>query len=80
MRLLTGFRMTVSYLEALVGIALSFSILMGVAWMGQQRTGNSGRVDTIKTRGVGSIPLAFAIFVAARFPQASLPLHNGAVT
>jgi steroid 5-alpha reductase family enzyme len=80
MRLLTGFRMTVLYLEALVGIALTSSISMGGTWTVRQRTGNSGSVDTIKTTGVGSIPLAFAIFVAARCPQASLPLHKGAVT
>jgi steroid 5-alpha reductase family enzyme len=39
--------MTVLYLEALIGIALSLSILMALAWVVQQRTGNSGWVDTI---------------------------------
>jgi steroid 5-alpha reductase family enzyme len=46
--------MTVLYLEALAGIALSLSILMAIAWLVQQRTGNSGRVDTIRTFSVGA--------------------------
>src|SRR5665647_3470481 len=45
--------MTVGYLEALAGIAVSLSILMAMAWMVQQRTGNSGWVDTIWTFSVG---------------------------
>jgi steroid 5-alpha reductase family enzyme len=40
-------------LEALAGIAVSLSILMAFAWMVQQRTGNSGWVDTIWTFAVG---------------------------
>ena len=39
--------MLILYLEALVAIVLSFSILMALAWVVQQRTGNSGWVDTI---------------------------------
>jgi steroid 5-alpha reductase family enzyme len=45
--------MVVLYFEALLAIALSLSILMAVAWMVQQRTGNSGWVDTIWTFSVG---------------------------
>jgi steroid 5-alpha reductase family enzyme len=41
------------YLEVLAGIALSLSILMALAWMVQQRTGNSGGVDTTWTLSVG---------------------------
>jgi hypothetical protein len=41
------------YLEALAGIALSLSLLMTIAWLVQQRTGNSGWVDTIWTFSVG---------------------------
>jgi steroid 5-alpha reductase family enzyme len=65
MRLLTGFRMTVLYLEALAGIALSFSILKGFAWMVQQRTGNSGWVDTIWTYSVGAIGAGSALWPIA---------------
>jgi steroid 5-alpha reductase family enzyme len=39
--------MIVWYLETLVAIALSLSILMALAWVVQQRTGNSGWVDTL---------------------------------
>jgi steroid 5-alpha reductase family enzyme len=42
-----------TYLEALAGIALSLSVLMAIAWLVQQRTGNSGWVDTIWTFSVG---------------------------
>src|SRR6202165_1223067 len=45
--------MTVWYFEALLAIAVSLSILMAIAWMVQQRTGNSGWVDTIWTFSVG---------------------------
>jgi steroid 5-alpha reductase family enzyme len=145
--------MTFSYLVALAGIAISLSVLMAGAWLVQQRTGNSGWVDTIWTlslglvgagsalwpiagaapnarqwlvaalvmiwslrlashiairtagitddpryaafakdwgvdssrkmfiflqnQGFGSIPLVFAIFVAARFPDAALRLQDG---
>ena len=41
------------YLEALAAIAVSLSVLMGIAWVVQQRTGNSGWVDTIWTFAVG---------------------------
>src|ERR1700742_2985832 len=45
--------MTVLYLEALVLIALALSVLMAGAWIVQQRTGNSGWVDTIWTFSLG---------------------------
>ena len=45
--------MTVWYLEALFGIALSLSILMALAWMVQRRTGNSGWVATLRTFSLG---------------------------
>src|ERR1019366_6837946 len=47
--------MVVLYLEALAGIALALAVLMGIAWMVQQRTGNSGWVDTIWTFSVGLV-------------------------
>ena len=55
--------MTVLYLEALAGIALSLSILMAIAWMVQWRTGNSGWVDPIWTLLVGSVRLSSHIAV-----------------
>ena len=53
--------MTVLYLEALAAIALSLSVLMAGAWMVQQRTGNSGWVDTIWTCSVGAVGVAVAL-------------------
>jgi steroid 5-alpha reductase family enzyme len=57
--------MTVLYLEALAGIALSLSILMACAWMVQQRTGNSGWVDTIWTFSVGLVGAGSALWPMA---------------
>jgi steroid 5-alpha reductase family enzyme len=50
-----GFFMTVLYLEVLAAIAVSLSVLMAGAWMVQQRTGNSGWVDTIWTFSLGFV-------------------------
>jgi steroid 5-alpha reductase family enzyme len=47
--------MAVLHLEALAGIALSLSILMALAWAVQQRTGNSGWVDTTWTFSAGEV-------------------------
>ena len=47
--------MTVLYLEALAATALSLSVLTVGAWLVQQRTGNSGWVDTIWTFSLGLI-------------------------
>ncbi len=52
----------ISYLEALAAIALSLSILMAGAWVVQQRTGNSGWVDTIWTFSVGLVGAASAMW------------------
>lgn len=57
--------MTVLYLEALIAIALSLSILMALARVAQQRTGNSGWVDTIWTFSVGLVGVASALFPVA---------------
>src|SRR6201996_3447437 len=56
--------MTVSYLEALVAIALSLSVLMAFAWMVRERTGNSGWVDTIWTFAVGLVGAGSALWPA----------------
>src|SRR5882757_3191610 len=45
--------MTVSYLEAPAAMAVSLSVLMAGAFLVQQRTGNSGWVDTIWTFSLG---------------------------
>src|SRR6201996_9280097 len=52
----------ISYLEALLGLAVSLSILMAGAWVVQQRTGNSGWVDTIWTFSVGLVGAAGALW------------------
>jgi steroid 5-alpha reductase family enzyme len=52
----------ISYLAVLAAIALSLSILMSVAWMVQQRTGNSGWVDTIWTFSVGLVGATGALW------------------
>ena len=54
--------MTVWYFEALLAIAVSLSILMAIAWMVQQRTGNSGWVDTIWTFSVGLVGAGSALW------------------
>jgi steroid 5-alpha reductase family enzyme len=54
--------MTVLYLEALAAIALSLSLLMAIAWLVQQRTGNSGWVDTIWTFSVGLVGAGSALW------------------
>src|SRR6202142_1435655 len=55
----------VSYLVALAAIALSLSILMTGAWVVQQRTGNSGWVDTIWTFSLGLVGAASALWPVA---------------
>jgi steroid 5-alpha reductase family enzyme len=57
--------MTVLYLDASAGIALSFPILGGIACMVQQRPGNSGRVDRIWTLSVGTVGPGSARPIAA---------------
>ncbi len=56
--------MTVLYLhlEALAAIAVSLSVLMTIAWAVQQRTGNSGWVDTIWTFAVGLTGVGSALW------------------
>lgn len=63
--------MTVLYLEALAAIALSLSVLMASAWVVQQRTGNSGWVDTIWTFSLGLVGAGSALWpVAGAVPNA----------
>ncbi|MBA2402677.1 MAG: DUF1295 domain-containing protein, partial [Bradyrhizobium sp.] len=54
--------MTVLYLEALAAIAVSLAVLMAGAWVVQQRTGNSGWVDTIWTFSLGLVGAGSALW------------------
>jgi steroid 5-alpha reductase family enzyme len=62
--------MTLTYLAALVLIAASLSILMVGAWVVQQRTGNSGWVDTIWTFSLGLVGAVSALWPIAGAPNA----------
>ncbi len=50
------------YLEALAAIAVALSVLMAGAWAVQQRTGNSGWVDTIWTFSLGLVGAGSALW------------------
>src|SRR6202012_3428143 len=63
--------MTIVYLWALLAIALSLCVLMACAWVVQQRTGNSGWVDTIWTFSVGLVGAGSALWpIAGAGPNA----------
>ena len=71
----------ISYFEALAAIALSLSLLMAGAWIVQQRTGNSGWVDTIWTFSLGLVGAAGALWpVAGTAPNARQWLVAALVT
>ncbi len=57
--------MTVLYLSAAAAIAVSLTLLMALAWVVQQRTGNSGWVDTIWTFSVGLVGAGSALWPIA---------------
>jgi len=57
--------MSILYFEALAAIAVSLSALMAGAWAVQQRTGNSGWVDTIWTFSLGLTGAASALWPIA---------------
>jgi len=72
--------MTIPYLEALPAIAVALAILMAGAWLVQQRTGNSGWVDTIWTFSVGLVGVSGALWpVAGASPNARQWLVAGLV-
>jgi steroid 5-alpha reductase family enzyme len=72
--------MTIPYLEALAAIAVALAILMAGAWLVQQRTGNSGWVDTIWTFSVGWVGVSGALWpVAGASPNARQWLVAGLV-
>jgi steroid 5-alpha reductase family enzyme len=63
--------MTILYLKALLAIALALSALMATAWVVQQRSGNSGWVDTIWTFSLGLVGAGSALWpVADALPDA----------
>jgi len=70
--------MTFTYLAALVLIAASLSILMAGAWVVQQRTGNSGWVDTIWTFSLGLVGAISALWPIAGPPNARQMAGGGA--
>ena len=51
-----------TYLWALLAIAVSLSVLMAGAWVLQQRTGNSGWVDTVWTFSLGLVGAGSALW------------------
>ena len=70
-----------SYLGALAAMAASLSILMMGAWVAQQRTGNSGWVDTIWTFSVGLVGATGALWpIEAGGPNARQWLVAALVT
>src|SRR5437763_5775863 len=62
---ISGVCMALTCLAALVLIAASLSILMTGAWLVQQRTGNSGWVDTIWTFSLGLVGAGSALWPVA---------------
>lgn len=69
-----------TYLGAVLVIALSLAVLMALAWVVQQRTGNSGWVDTIWTFAVGLVGAGSALWpFAGNGPHARQWLVAGLV-
>lgn len=69
-----------THLGALFVIALSLAVLMAFAWVVQQRTGNSGWVDTIWTFAVGLVGAGSALWpFAGNGPHARQWLVAGLV-
>jgi steroid 5-alpha reductase family enzyme len=64
----TGPEMTIVYLQALLMIAVALSVLMALAWVVQQRSGNSGWVDTIWTFSLGFVGAGSALWPIADQP------------
>jgi steroid 5-alpha reductase family enzyme len=57
----------------LVAIAATLSLLMSLAWAVEQRSGNSGWIDTVWTFGLGAIGIACALFPVGPDSPASQP-------
>ena len=54
--------MVLVHVQAIGGIALALCILMGLAWVVQQRTGNSGWVDAIWSYATGLVGAVAAVW------------------
>lgn len=54
--------MILPYVQAIVCIALALCLLMGLAWVVQQRTGNSGWVDAIWSYATGLVGAGAALW------------------
>ena len=65
--------MALSILIALIAMAAALCVLMAIAWIVQQRTGNSGWVDTIWTFSVGLVGVVVALWPHS---AASLPARQ----
>jgi steroid 5-alpha reductase family enzyme len=65
--------MVLSFVIALFAIAIALCALMAVAWIVQQRTGNSGWVDTIWTFSVGLVGMVAALWP---FDTGALPARQ----
>src|ERR1700709_1385454 len=63
--------MAAFYLEALAAIAVALAVLMAGAWAVQQRTGNSGWVDTIWTFSLGLVGVTAALWPLPGMPGTS---------
>ena len=63
--------MTWFFFAALVAQAVALSVLMAGAWVVQQRTGNSGWVDTIWTFSLGLVGAGGALWSMAGQPMTS---------
>lgn len=51
----------VAFIAGLVAVSIALSAIMTGAWLVQQRTGNSGWVDTIWSFGLGAVGIAAAL-------------------
>jgi steroid 5-alpha reductase family enzyme len=58
---------------ALIGIAIALSQVMSLAWAAEQRTGNSGWIDTVWTFGLGVVGVTSALIPLGADSAASLP-------
>lgn len=74
-----GSGMLLMYIQALTAIGLSLSALMMLAWVVQQRSGNSGWVDTIWTYSVGLVGAIAAVWSLGRGLPARQALVAGLV-